>query len=353
MDFSMPHLVFDKIDFAGLSDHYSISRNGAAAPAAAAAAAARSAGPDDVLAMTRRGTNRSNNQASQNPNLANKHPDPQPPSESNSTSASYAAGGVNPETQQLTKNYRELLTLNLELLEDEQVLEQHKSLTNGDLRRDPQAVMSAEDNLISRVLRRTSRFWEILSSTTTIPKARQRTPSDGSFNSDASRSSRRQSWHEGGPNTLIIVHLITTYVSLIRICRSVFQHLYHVFQVIPPDQVGTVLNLPSLQLGEFQMENNLTIQVQALIELSCTMLLRIEEALGVSTASGPGLSGEGVNGKTLDSHHCRNSIMRDPVAVSLREIILSQERLHNAANEVGRPSLQVVMDNLKRLLQRR
>ncbi|KAF4964956.1 hypothetical protein FSARC_7183 [Fusarium sarcochroum] len=344
MAFSMPHLVFDKIDFAGLSDHHSTSRNGAGA--------ARSAGLEDVSAMMRPGSNRSSNQANQNQNPANKRPNP-PRSESESTSTSYAAGRVNTETQELTKKYRELLKLNLELMEDEEVLEQHKSMTNGDLRRDPQAAISAEDNLISRVLRRTSRFWDILSSIATIPETRQRIPSDGSFNGDASGPSRRQSWHRGGPDTLIIVHLITTYVSLIRICRSVFQHLYHVFQVIPPDQVGTVLNLPSLQLGEFQMENNLTIQVQALIELSCSMLLRIEEALGVSTASGPGLSGEGVSAKTLESHHCRNSIMRDPVAISLREIILSQERLHNAANEVGSPSLQVVMNNLKGLLQRR
>lgn len=347
MDFSMPHLVFDRIDFAGLSDHHSTSRQNNSA--AASAAGTRSAGAGDPALNVRRGTERPNNQ--NRPGSARKSHNTSR-SESDSESANPSSAAASGESQ-LNKSYKDLLRLNLDLMEDEEVLQKQTASTSCDRQRDPQAALSTEDNLISRVLRRTSRFWEILSNIATIPEGKSRTASDANFNGDGSRMSRQHSWQMKSPNTLIIVHLITTYVSLIRICRAVFQHLYHVFQVIPSDQVGTVLNLPSLQLGEFQMENNLTIQVQALIELSCSMLLRIEEALGISTASGPGLGRDGVSTKTLETHHCRNSIMRDPVAVSLREIILSQERLHNAANEAGSPSLQVVMDNLKILLQRR
>ncbi|PGH16791.1 hypothetical protein AJ80_05106 [Polytolypa hystricis UAMH7299] len=330
MDLSMNHLMFDKVDFAMLADGH--HQSGLHDPMSR-----RPVGTDDMTSF-----DDETNHVIQNPStsLAVKPHDsmngncnmgPPEPSFPNSN---------NDHQQRLARSHKDLLKLSLELMDDQEALDALSPLNSRAMPKDHHHFsLATEDSPIHRVLKRTSRYWEILKAIS----------SRSSYTGETDSS-----WHRRCPtNTLLLVQLLTTYICLVRICRAAFLHLYHVLQVIPPDQLGTVLNLPSLQFGEFQMESNPTIQVQALIELSSSMLLRIEEALGISTGSGPGLAGGTVNSQTLESHGCRNSLMNDPVAVSLREIILSQERIQLAANGVGDMSLMGVMKNLKRLLQQR
>ena len=67
--------------------------------------------------------------------------------------------------------------------------------------------------------------------------------------------------------------------------QGVLTRLYNALEVTPKDDYNSVLGLPSLQFGEFQLHNKPSIQVKVLIELLSSMLLRIEETLGISQAS--------------------------------------------------------------------
>jgi hypothetical protein len=143
-----------------------------------------------------------------------------------------------------------------------------------------------------------------------------------------------------------MINLVTTYVNLLRNCRAVFTRLYHALQANPSPESNAMLSLPSLQFGEFQLENNVSIQVKVLIELASGMLQRIGNALGINT--GPGPSGP----LSPDGQNYRLPFLNDPVAVSIREIILSQESMQGGIHG-GDPPLADIMNNLKRLLESR
>lgn len=162
---------------------------------------------------------------------------------------------------------------------------------------------------------------------------------------------------------LLTVNLVTSYVCLVRICRAVFTQLYHVFLFTPPAETSAALMLPSVQFGKFQIDDNPAIQVRVLVELSLSMLLRIEHTLGISglngssgCGAGAGPSGRGGSGGGKQSageyQHPQHPALCDPVAVSLREIILSQERMQSAESEGGDVPLKDLMAALKRLLER-
>ncbi|PGH19021.1 hypothetical protein AJ79_00055 [Helicocarpus griseus UAMH5409] len=326
MDLSIPHLMFDKVDVPMLGDNsHQLARQDPL-----------SRRSDDPTSFGDQANHTIHNPSM---NLALKSPNIMNGNDNMRFFTPSTSSGQNDRQKRLAKAHKDLLKLNLELVEDQETLDEIIPLNGRINLRDSNLSLATQDSPIHRVLNRTSRYWEILKAISTHTVSTNEV--------DSAWQGRRPT------NTLLLVHLLTTYICLVRICRAVFFHLYHVLQVIPSDQLGTVLNLPSIKFGEFQMENNPTIQVQALIELSSNMLLRIEEALGISTSSGPGLSGGTVSSETLESHDCRQSIMNDPVAVSLREIILSQERIQLAANGVGDISLMNVMKKLKRLLQQR
>lgn len=86
--------------------------------------------------------------------------------------------------------------------------------------------------------------------------------------------------------------MLTTYCHLVRVYGAVFTQLYQLFLIIPPADAAAFLLLPSLQFGQFHMDGNLTVQVQVLIELSSSMLAKVERALGMSDGSSPELDGE-------------------------------------------------------------
>lgn len=112
--------------------------------------------------------------------------------------------------------------------------------------------------------------------------------------------------------------IVMTHIYLLRIYRAVFMRLYQLFLIIPPSDAAAFLMLPSLQFGQFQMKGNLAVQVQVLIELSSSMLGKIDRALGFSSIS-PGEEDE-----TEPSPG--GSICEDRSFLAIRDLVLDQEQ---------------------------
>ena len=94
--------------------------------------------------------------------------------------------------------------------------------------------------------------------------------------------------------------------------------------------------LPSLQLGQFHMEENLSNQVQVLTELSSNMLNKVERALGLVSDSA----------RAQDEDAVRPApILEDAFWNLVRDLILDQE---NASYEM---SLRDTMNRLRQLVK--
>lgn len=144
--------------------------------------------------------------------------------------------------------------------------------------------------------------------------------------------------------------LITTYIYLIRIWRCVFSRLHHLLLTTSPEEISGLLVLPSLQLGGFHVPNNCSIQILVLLELSSGMLQMLQCSLGITSSSdgnndiGSAREDAGASGRVLDI---------DPIAVSVRETLLSQEVLRRAREDsFGELSLKEVMDLVRKQLPR-
>ncbi|KAK0641434.1 hypothetical protein B0T16DRAFT_461498 [Cercophora newfieldiana] len=285
------------------------------------------------------------------------------------------------DTKRLTGSYKDLLKLSLELVEDREILDTQAPLTARPSIAPLTCSSTQQQQPVNRVLNQTARFWEIVKA---MSSASSETCSSGSNSSasgcgsggsgsqtrsnstsssislvnlnglrhgwenaslngngdldsnfSVSSSSSMPSSASGRQDHLLMINLVTTYVNLLRNCRAVFTRLYHALQVTPSPESNAMLSLPSLQFGEFQLENNVPIQVKVLIELTSGMLQRIGNALGIA-GSGASLSPDG--------HNYRLPFLDDPVAVSTREIILSQESMQGGVHGI--------MNDLKRLLER-
>jgi hypothetical protein len=297
------------------------------------------------------------------------------------------------DTQRFTSSYKDLLKLSLELVEDLEVLNTQAPLTARPSIAPLTCSSTQQQQPVNRVLNQTAKFWDIVKamSITSIescatggtnascasggPSGSQTRSNstassgislinlsslrhgwanaslhgngdlDSSSSTSASSSASLPSSTPGGrQDHLLMINLVMTYVNLLRNCRAVFTRLYHALQVTPSAESNAMLSLPSLQFGEFTLENNVIIQVKVLIELTSGMLQRIGNALGISTGSGSPSS-------PADRQY-RLPFLNDPVAVSTREIILSQESMQGGVHG-GDPPLMDIMSNLKRLLERR
>ncbi|KAJ6095427.1 hypothetical protein N7486_006173 [Penicillium sp. IBT 16267x] len=126
--------------------------------------------------------------------------------------------------------------------------------------------------------------------------------------------------------------ILTAYCHLIRVYRAIFSQLYQLFLLVPPADAATILLLPSSQHGQFHMEGNLTVQIQALIDLSTNMLAKIEKALGMSCSEVDGAVGPVA------------SILASGSLTSVRDHIMTQEQI-----ECGIP-LRETMSCLRKLV---
>lgn len=335
IDVAMPHLIFDESDFINIPTedqdpprHESIS--------------ATTVDVDAALAFHDDDTSTVIHAASSNP--AEKPPDHMELMDGASDPAAVCEN-------RLCDSYKDLLQLSVALAEDQEEVGARMAMASQPSCKGQTGPAAPEECPINRVLKWTSRFWDILKAILQGHDGQQRSQTG---NGQQQLAAAVSTWPRTRPNILILVQILTTYVSLVRLCRDIFLHLYNVLQVVPLCHLEQVLHLPSLQFGEFQMENSISFQVQALIQLNTSMLLRIEEALGTSTGTISGLSGAVADRQPQSAHTQRagrQSIMSDPIVASLREIILSHERTRMTANSTEQPSLMTVTRNLKRILQ--
>lgn len=130
--------------------------------------------------------------------------------------------------------------------------------------------------------------------------------------------------------------ILATYCHLVRVYRAIFTHLYQLFLIIPPADAAAFLLLPSLQFGQFHMDGNLTVQVQVLIELSSSMLEKVERTLGLSHGSNREAEGESSPVPY---------ILADSPLVSIRDHIMAQEQM------AGGIPLRETMNCLRQLLK--
>lgn len=123
------------------------------------------------------------------------------------------------------------------------------------------------------------------------------------------------------PTTLVI---LTCYICLVRIYRTVFSHIHNLL-LARPSQAELTPILPGLQLGGFQLESHRNLQIRILMQVSIQMLDRIEAALGLPDDSGTA-GREGVRGV---------GILEDSVSTALLEIVMKQEAMDCAEGVRG------------------
>ncbi|KAJ5758981.1 hypothetical protein N7520_006137 [Penicillium odoratum] len=127
--------------------------------------------------------------------------------------------------------------------------------------------------------------------------------------------------------------ILTVYCHLIRVYRAIFSQIYQLFILVPPVDAAAFLLLPGLQYGQFQMDGNLTVQMQFLIDFSTEMLAKIEQALGM-----PCSDMDGVTSPVA-------SILGSGPLASVRDHIMTQEQV-----QCGIP-LKETMNCLRELLK--
>ncbi|KFY19730.1 hypothetical protein V491_04260 [Pseudogymnoascus sp. VKM F-3775] len=162
----------------------------------------------------------------------------------------------------------------------------------------------APDHPIGKVLRSSEKYLEILEYFSLAPLSRSslqqnsfssESPSDNEdldlafgcntddttpLNSNQSIASP-SSAHCDVPTTF---SLLTCYISLVRIFRTIFSCIYISLLPIPPPTWNALPPIfPGLQLAGFGMERQVGMQVRILLQVSEDMLARIEGILGVGT----------------------------------------------------------------------
>ncbi|KAJ5827798.1 hypothetical protein N7447_004561 [Penicillium robsamsonii] len=145
-------------------------------------------------------------------------------------------------------------------------------------------------------------------------------------------------------DVLLMTTLVTSYVYLIRIWRSVFSLLHrHLLLPTTPGHTRLLL-LPSLQLGGFRILNSPSIQIRVLFELRTDLFQRIEGILGIGSAGAYGRYGE-------DREQKGQVLCVNPFAGLIRETLLHQEQMRAATEDgTGDLSLKDITTKVKRLL---
>ncbi|KAI1076747.1 hypothetical protein F5B20DRAFT_309621 [Whalleya microplaca] len=140
--------------------------------------------------------------------------------------------------------------------------------------------------------------------------------------------------------------LVTTYVLTMRAWRTIFSQINRLLLTTPPGTNRRQLMLPSLQLGGIPLQNNSSLKILVLLELSSSMLQVIETCLGINNSTG---YASAPDTRQVD----RLALSMDPVSVSIRETLLSQEMLRSASEDgFGGLSLKGIMDEVKSHLDR-
>lgn len=272
---------------------------------------------------------------------------------------------------------RDLHELCYKLVEDQDVLDTGNTSTPGSPGSEDIMETAAQ-----RALRRTTGLSEILKNMAAREQVQDRcasqrhpssstsreTSSAGSFayigmgpGADPSSTTLRRKRSQ--PDPVLVTAVSTAYILLIRTWRDIFLQLHRLLLLSTTDLPSSSerfrlpMLLPSLQLGGFTVQNNPTIQVIVLLELVSSMLKVVEGRLGIAD--------QWPRNQAVDHHphhqhqqQTDEAVMvlkpfTDPVAISIRETLLSQEVLRIAAAEdddcgLAQLSLRELMDEIKK-----
>lgn len=274
--------------------------------------------------------------------------------------------------------HRKILKLNLDLIDDLELLEAGSLITGSPclLREDLHPTIGKLDLPVFRMLSHSTQFLGILESeigadpfensvslaSTSDPSQKAssvqddtKSPSTDFICGNMDDGETTTSTHDSGYFSLVdaaskrtkclpfpkceistALSILATYCHLVRVYRAIFTQLYQLFLIIPPAEAAAFLLLPSLQFGQFHMDGNLTVKVQVLIELSSSMLEKIERTLRLSQS----LTHE-VDGKASPALY----ILEDSPLASIRDHIMAQEQVS------GSIPLKETMNCLRQLLK--
>ncbi|KAI9751185.1 MAG: hypothetical protein M4579_006164 [Chaenotheca gracillima] len=141
------------------------------------------------------------------------------------------------------------------------------------------------------------------------------------------------------PTTLTI---LTCYISLVRIYRTVFSRILHSLLSCPSERLDLPPTLPGLQLGGFRLDNHANLQIKVLLEVSSHMLDWIEKALGLSDDPQ----------RTKEDPADHGGLLKDSVPAALLKITLEQEEMKSAeGDEVKVKSLKEMMKIISGLVR--
>lgn len=144
-------------------------------------------------------------------------------------------------------------------------------------------------------------------------------------------------------DVLTALPILTCYICLVRIYRTIFSHIHNQL-LARPSQAELTSILPGLQLGGFQLESHRNLQIRILMQVSVHMLDQIESALGlpddICTAENAG--------------SMRRGILEDSVSTALLEVVMKQEATDCAEGDrAGIKSLRNTWKSINRLLDGR
>ncbi|KAK8015902.1 hypothetical protein PG991_008790 [Apiospora marii] len=230
---------------------------------------------------------------------------------------------------------KRLTELSLEIIEDYERLRTSSPL-KGQPANVPHHCSSTEQHRpFNRMLNQASQLWDIIKSMSTSAATKG---APGSSTSAAHDALPRRT------DQVMIMTLITTYAHLMRNCRGIFMRLLFALQ----SDASAKLILPRLQFGTFQLSNSLPIQVKVLIDITSGLLLRITNALGIDPA---GVTAGPPPASTQNDSENRLPFLMDPIAVSLRDTILSQE--HDLPENEEHRSLHGIMVDILQLVDQK
>ncbi|KAI1424624.1 hypothetical protein F5Y12DRAFT_431111 [Xylaria sp. FL1777] len=237
----------------------------------------------------------------------------------------------------VTQNYlTDILELSLRLAED------HESLQTADVYppyrdNEPNPVETA----VQRAMDRSSRFCDLLKKIV------------NSDRSPTSISSLGRSKTRDTKCVVLTTSVVTAYILLMRNWRLIFTYLYRLLVVRQPPPNRDLAIMPILQFGGSRVQSSSATQVAVLIELSFDMLGQIEIGLGADYWGVSGARKGSTGGQQHPSHGQESCIVKGPVAISVRDMLLTQEmvRLTEGVDELDTLSLTELADQLKSRLK--
>ncbi|KAI0400037.1 hypothetical protein F4802DRAFT_602434 [Xylaria palmicola] len=223
----------------------------------------------------------------------------------------FAGQVLEPEAQSNSSSnthLRDLLELNIKLLDDCEAMKGDSSSPQN------QMLMEAA---IRGSLGNTSRFSDILKDFAVMDSPSS--DEEGNSRHLGPQHSSQVGYQKHG--VLMMTTLVTTYILLYQNWQRTLSQLHQFMLASSPEQIADLAPvLPTLQLGGFQVQASACIQISALLELVAGKLSTFDNYLGIE----PSIRRR--SSKNEVGQVRRLALSKDPMFISLREMLLSQEQ---------------------------